>query len=185
MVFAKGHLPYPGAEKGQFKKGNIPPFKGIKGIHLSPNSEFKKGHIPWNIGIDPLSREQRNALIKKLKGRPSPFKGKKGLWTSSKKGKPSSIRGEKHWAWKGGITPKNRVIRNSLEMKLWREAVFKRDNWTCLFCGKRNGNGKTIILHADHIKQFAYFPELRFSIDNGRTLCKDCHRKTETFSKRI
>jgi len=86
------------------------------------------------------------------------------------------MQGETHWCWKGGITPINQKIRRSLEYRLWREAVFKRDNWTCVWCGQRGGT-----LHADHIKPFALFPELRFSIDNGRTLCKSCHLKTDTW----
>jgi 5-methylcytosine-specific restriction endonuclease McrA len=66
---------------------------------------------------------------------------------------------------------------------LWRESVFKRDNYTCVWCGAKNkkGNGKTVVLNADHIKPFALYPELRFAIDNGRTLCVDCHRKTDNF----
>ena len=56
----------------------------------------------------------------------------------------------------------------------------KRDNWTCVLCGKRGGT-----LEVDHIKQFAYYPELRFKVSNGRTLCKDCHKKTKTHSKKI
>jgi hypothetical protein len=85
--------------------------------------------------------------------------------------------------WKGGITPINHGIRHSREFKLWREAVFKRDNYTCVWCGIRNGVGvgKTIVLHPDHIKPFALYPELRFAIDNGRTLCVDCHKKTGTW----
>jgi len=55
---------------------------------------------------------------------------------------------------------------------LWRKAVFERDNYTCIWCGKKD---KTI--QADHIQEFATHPELRFAIDNGRTLCKDCHFK--------
>ena len=84
-----------------------------------------------------------------------------------------------HNFWKGGITPEVRRLRASVEYRLWRESVFKRDNWICIWCKKRGGK-----LNADHIKPFAYFPELRFAIDNGRTLCEDCHRKTDTFGRK-
>lgn len=83
------------------------------------------------------------------------------------------------------ISPINLRIRGSIEYKLWREAVFERDNYTCVWCGARNGLGKHIDLHADHIKPFALFPELRFAIDNGRTLCKDCHAKTDTYKGKL
>ena len=92
--------------------------------------------------------------------------------------------GEKNPNWKGGITPINKIIRASAEYRLWRVAVFERDDYTCIWCGDKNGNGKAVILHADHIKPFAYFPELRFAIDNGRTLCKQCHITTETYGNR-
>lgn len=92
-----------------------------------------------------------------------------------------SHKGPKHYNWKGGITKKNGAIRKSFEYRLWREAVFTRDNYTCIWCGKRNGNGKNVTLHADHIKPFSNYPELRFSIDNGRTLCVDCHKTTDTY----
>ena len=95
------------------------------------------------------------------------------------KGKKGYLSGEKHYNWKGGITPINFKIRQSLEYKLWREAVFLRDKFTCIWCGQVGGK-----LNADHIKPFALFPELRFSIDNGRTLCVSCHRTTETFGGR-
>lgn len=81
------------------------------------------------------------------------------------------------------ITPENKKIRQSFEYKLWRKAVFEKDNYTCIWCGVKNGNGKNIILHADHIKPFALYPELRFAIDNGRTLCRECHKKTDTYKK--
>jgi hypothetical protein len=95
-----------------------------------------------------------------------------------------ALKGNKGSGWKGGITPLNKLIRGSLEYRLWRESVFKRDDYTCIWCGIRSGNGKAIILHADHIKPFAHYPELRFAIDNGRTLCIDCHKKTETYARR-
>ncbi len=105
-------------------------------------------------------------------------------WNKGKK--YPQISGEKHFNWKGGITTSNRMIRRSLEYKLWKEAVFKRDDYTCSWCGARNnkGLGKSIKIEADHIKPFSHYPELRFSIDNGRTLCVDCHSKTDTYKGR-
>lgn len=102
--------------------------------------------------------------------------GKLNAWNKGMKG---FMAGEKSPAWKGGITPVNAKIRNSSEMKEWRNKVFKRDNYTCQLCGLRGS-----YLHADHIKPFAHFPECRFEISNGRTLCVACHRKTNTYGGR-
>lgn len=87
-----------------------------------------------------------------------------------KRGK-SSHAGPRHHNWKGGITPKNRLIRTSTEYKAWRDAVFERDQYTCQRCGQHGGD-----LHADHIQPFALYPDLRLVVSNGRTLCPPCHR---------
>ena len=86
-------------------------------------------------------------------------------------------KGEKSPHWKGGITSINHKIRTSPEYADWRLKVFERDNYTCVECGSRG-----VTLHADHIKPFAYYPELRLVIENGRTLCVPCHKKTDTYS---
>ncbi len=52
----------------------------------------------------------------------------------------------------------------------WRNAIYKRDGFVCQICNKIGG-----ILNADHIKPWIDFPELRYEISNGRTLCKECH----------
>jgi 5-methylcytosine-specific restriction endonuclease McrA len=67
-------------------------------------------------------------------------------------------------------------IRQSKEYYHWRKQVFKRDNYTCVFCNEKGGR-----LNADHIKSFAIYPDLRLDINNGRTLCVECHKKTDTF----
>lgn len=94
-------------------------------------------------------------------------------------------RGKTHWHWRksfkgadapnwrGGLTSKHELLRHSLEYRLFREAVFRRDDYACVACKDNKGGN----LNADHIKPFALFPELRFVVSNARTLCKTCHRK--------
>jgi len=79
---------------------------------------------------------------------------------------------EKNINWKGGITHRNSLIRKSIEYIEWRKDVYKRDNWTCQECKKKT---KDIIAH--HINLFSEFPDLRFDINNGVTLCRSCHFK--------
>jgi len=163
---------------------------------------FIKGQIPWNKNKNyhsknkgrKLTEEHRKALMVPHKGAgiyPRTEYHKEICRRSTQKmyddGKIFGFRkshyknsGEKNNNWKGGITPANEKIRKSVQYKIWQFAVFSRDNWTCVFCGKRGGD-----LDADHIKMFAFHPELRFAIDNGRTLCKECHRKTPTYSNHM
>ena len=61
--------------------------------------------------------------------------------------------------------------RRSSEYKKWRNSVFERDDYTCQNCGCRG-----IKLNAHHIKEYAFFPELRFDVENGVTLCVTCHK---------
>lgn len=128
--------------------------------------------------IKPFSKG--NNLGIKNKGKIPWNKGKKGVMpTPWNKGK-DFMKGSDNPNWKGGVTPKYRSIRTSKEYKKWRTSVFERDNYTCTWCSYK-GKG----LNADHIKPFALFPKLRFNINNGRTLCTECHLKTDTYGGRI
>ena len=78
--------------------------------------------------------------------------------------------------WKGFSQPYLRRLRNSSMWKIWREAIFLRDNFTCQnknceYCQNKIG----VMLHPHHIKSFALYPELRFNIDNGITYCEQYH----------
>lgn len=108
-----------------------------------------QGKKPWNTGI-------------------------KRWWFSPTEFKVGQTSGDKNVNWKGGVTKD--MVRFSEEYKQWRNAVFVRDNFTCVWCGKKGGR-----IEADHVYPQAYFPEKRFEVSNGRTLCKNCHKRTITY----
>lgn len=74
----------------------------------------------------------------------------------------------------------DRLARYSTEAEAWRKAVFARDDYTCQACGERGG-----YLEAHHDLPFAYFPELRFELLNGSTLCRPCHDTTKVPAKSL
>lgn len=80
--------------------------------------------------------------------------------------------GSNHYNWKGGVTPLSEKERHSVEYYGWRYLVFSRDKHTCAVPSCRNHE-----LEAHHIKSFSQFPELRYEIENGITLCKDHHQE--------
>ena len=93
--------------------------------------------------------------------------------------------------WRGGVTPLALLLRTSERNITWRKEIFKRDNYTCVKCGVRNGIGigKTVYLEADHypVSFATLLQEARetddftkfWDISNGRTLCRPCHDKTK------
>lgn len=82
--------------------------------------------------------------------------------------------GENNHFWKGGINGENDTVRHRREYKNWRTLVYKRDNYTCQCCGKSGGR-----LNSHHVYPFADYEDLRFDVDNGITLCEDCHDSTK------
>ena len=132
----------------------------IKGRKHTPEAIQRMKVVQGNRSL-----EWKNNIADAKLGRNNPAYGKKGVLSHR---------------WKGGITPKNLAIRNSPEAQQWRLAVFERDDFTCQSCGVRGGK-----LHAHHILAFSKFPEHRFDIKNGLTLCVSCHKKTDNYAGRV
>ena len=139
------------------KKGRIPPFEMLRGVPLTKEHKAK---LSKNNGLHWLGKKLSKEHVLKIS---------------------KSRRGCKSHLWKGGITPKNQIIRESAEYGFWRKAVFERDGYTCLCCGTKSGNGKAVKLEAHHIKSFSKYPDQRFNVGNGQTLCVDCHKKTKNY----
>jgi len=158
-----------------------------------------KGQPPWNKGL--TKEDSRVAKYSK----PNPNKSLPGFLngmfgrTHSKearrkqavnKGRKFSFEIRKKHSitlqnipfekWDGFKSPKMTRIRQSSEYRKWRQAVFERDHFRCQQCPT-----KGVHLRAHHIKSFVEFPELRFDVNNGKTLCLTCHRKTETYGGRV
>lgn len=155
----------------ELKKMDAQRCKPCNGIQ---HSILMKGRAAWNkgkIGIYKLSEKAKQKVSMALKGRIVSPETRKKI--------SDAQRGEKANGWKGGKTRQAIIDRNSMEYRNWRTEVFKRDDYTCQFCGEKGGN-----LNAHHIRPFALFSQLRFDISNGITLCEGCHKTTPFFGRK-
>jgi 5-methylcytosine-specific restriction endonuclease McrA len=79
--------------------------------------------------------------------------------------------GENHPNWNSNLTEKDRIKRRHLaENYEWRNKVFERDDYTCQVCGTKN-----ITLNAHHLDGYHWAIDKRFNVNNGVTLCFNCH----------
>ena len=196
MKFAKGNLPWMKGKKhsedarlkmsvngkgkgsGDFNRKVFSPVYCINcKKRITRKSKSKKcmscagnGKTAWNKGKK--TGKQPDWLIEK---RANAMRGLKRTPESRRKSSETHRRLKPN----NGIQKYRTGIWRGVEYKLWRESVFERDNYTCIWCGIRGGT-----LNADHIKPFVAFPELRFAIDNGRTLCLPCHKTTDTYGNK-
>ena len=98
-------------------------------------------------------------------------------WSNLQKGEgcdKCAIRnnsGEGHYNYRTEKTDKERLQdRSSFENKKWIKLVYEKDNYTCQCCGKRG-----VSLRAHHLNGFNWFKEGRLDVNNGITLCRNCH----------
>lgn len=92
----------------------------------------------------------------------------------------AALRGENAPTWKGGTSRQHRRGYRSEQWKQWRRAVFVRDDYTCQGCGQHGG-----YLTAHHVKSFAVYPDLRYDVSNGVTVCEPCHSERDHYYAKL
>lgn len=172
-----GHAP----NSGCFKKGNIPPYKGVKNPKIAGDK-----HPNWKPHI-----EKPCAHCGKMMSIPQWNKQRRfcdaACWALGHRGANSPVyKGDRAY------TPLRTRIMQLPEYVAWRANVFKRDGYACVLCHEKG------YLEADHIKTYASIikdhgvdsPEKArgcmelWDVRNGRTLCRMCHRKSDTHGLR-
>lgn len=91
--------------------------------------------------------------------------------------------GEKHWNWKKDRSLLKVSEKKHLDVQYreWMMNVKSRDNWTCRI-DNENCSGR---LEAHHILDWVNYPELRYSLTNGVTLCQAHHPRGRAKEKRF
>lgn len=190
---AKG-IPKNGINTGRFKKGEISPRKGAV-VSIETREKMRMAKLGKKVIF---SDQHRRNLSIALKGN-SNTKGKKRIFTEkwkrnmslAKIGKPSKAKGktwkinpiyipsmrarmlgDKNPAWKPDRSQlAKKQIRNDGAYFEWRRQVWARDNFKCLMKDS-DCNGS---IEAHHILRWIEYPELRYDVKNGITLCHKHH----------
>jgi len=163
------------------------------------------GMIPWNKGIKlPINLRRRMSIggkgkILSLEHKNNISKGNKGKhghsvslsarekirqfnlgkkYTIHTRNKMSNSQTSRYNKIGRKIYKRSFHVRDKQYLK-WRSDVFTRDNWTCMTCGVRG-----CYLEAHHIKSWTHFMDLRYKLENGVTLCLECHKLTDNYKNK-
>ena len=153
-----------------FIKGQIPWNKGKKGVMPEP----------WNKGGGCYTPEMIKKMSESHRGKPGNFGKNKKKFPISWFIKQRARIGIKSGNWKGGVS-KDVHSPNCPKYKKWRKAVFTRDDFTCRIGGKDCDT----YVEAHHIYPWRDYPELRYRVNNGITLCRAHHPRKRAEEKAL
>jgi 5-methylcytosine-specific restriction endonuclease McrA len=142
------------------KKGEKHPFYGKthSGEHCRKISENMKGNKN-NLG-NKHSEETLRKMSENMKGEKNPSYGK----TPSEETRRNISIGN------GGS---GKLDQKWPGLRAWANRVKERDEYVCQHCYY---DGLPEEMDAHHIVPKSKFPQYAYDLDNGQTLCKQCHR---------
>ena len=149
----------------------------MTGKHWKCSGETKKRMSEAKKGKNPhlWSKESRKKLSEARKG--------KKLSEETKKKIGEACKGIKNWSWIKDRTKLGKNEKKHLDGQYrdWIIEVRKRDKWKCrLLSGECKGR-----LETHHIFNWVDYPELRYIINNGITLCAHHHPRGRTNEKQM
>lgn len=153
------------SEETKRKMSEVKKGKKFSEEHKRKLSEAQKGRS--------LSEETKRKMSEAKRGRSLSEETKKKI-SESNKGKRM---GESHPRWVNG-NYKKQDERNDSAYQDWVRKCLIRDNYQCKICGEKYTKEHKLVVH--HILPWRDFPEERYNINNGITLCQAHHpRKRE------
>jgi hypothetical protein len=146
--------------------------KWARALGLRKDPDYRRTVQAANARRRRLTPKQRRSLGEKARGRKrSPESIAKAMATKRERG--TILRGAAHPFWKGG---RPWVRFKDPQYIRWRNAVLERDGYRCQACGRQCAKHEKG-LAAHHILPYATHPASRLDIDNGLTLCRQCHMR--------
>lgn len=184
----------------RFKKGQKSWNEGTKGVMKANSGSFKKGRIAGNkkvwieksclkcgkhFSVKPsLERVKHCSQSCAQKGKVGSAKQREAVRLIGLKntGKRPLITGEKHYLWVADRSQlkDERRDRGGQLSREWGRQVKNRDYWKCQISND-DCSGR---VEAHHILGWKSYPELRYQIKNGITLCHFHHPRKRVDEER-
>ncbi len=154
----------------------------LKMFNIKIRSKSDSVKISWKNSDESRHKIASENAIKNLKDRTKlkqimqteEYKEKQRISKTGSKNGMYGVRGKDNPLYNESIPIEERINRRILpEYRIWRESVYNRDKYICQCCGYNKGK----ILVAHHLNSYMKYKEDRFDVNNGITLCEECHKK--------
>ena len=153
---------------------------------------FQVGNVPWNKGkpnpkVSVALKGHKVSAATRLKmslaRRQNPTRYWSGRTRPLDTRRKLGRKRDQHWHWQPDRSKllARRLVENPHRYMEWSKNVKNRDNWRCRIADQ-DCNGP---LEAHHILPWRAYPNSRYSLDNGITLCRFHHPRKHTDEVRL
>jgi len=152
----------------EWKQNNLAHTRERDNRYYQTNKEIIKikNKIIYDNNIEKF-RKYRREQARRLRAL-NPEKYKKAVNKYKRKNAEKILVQQKEYVKKTGVT--------KFALKTWSTVIKTLDNNMCKLCDSKK------YLNSHHIMPMQYYPELALDVNNGITLCEECHHKLHGFA---